>query len=139
MAVSTRALACTGGQNSWYGRHTRYERFRGNSQNVDSLHDTARREKIAQSELRPSTFGMSGGGVYASSIGRFPANPLVPRNATVPVTIRDTSGFIRTAFPGTFLRPTGTGVAGSAAWYGIWGGAVNRDLVFNDDSCDCKI
>jgi hypothetical protein len=88
---------------------------------------------IANTGLNASRGGLFGGGRYASSTGHFPTNPLVPRGATVPVTISNTSGYVR-AVPGTFVQPTASGAAQLGATQAAYGGLANRDMTLG--GCD---
>ena len=69
-----------------------------------------------------------GQGRFASSIGPFPRNLLVPPRSTIPITISNTAGFIRT-FPGTFLQPNTTGAVQLFLMNAAFGAVANNDLL----------
>ena len=83
---------------------------------------------LLQQELNSSKSGLFGAGKYASSTGRFPKNLFVPPGSKVPVTIQNTSGYVR-AVPGTFVNPTASGAIQLGTMNAAHGAAANRDMI----------
>jgi len=90
---------------------------------------------IARYGFRPSSGGLFGGGRYASSTGPFPFNPLVPVRSKIAIAIKNTSGYIRTLAPGTYLKPTLSGYGALVGWNALYGSVANRDMI---GECPCE-
>ena len=82
---------------------------------------------IAQTgAINASSAGLFGAGRYASSVGGYPRNFLVPQASTIGISITNTAGYIRTV-GGTYVQSTGAGAAQLGTMNGLYGVFANRN------------